>query len=134
MPSWPEGLPDDMFLGLTQQSQDGVVRTAMDAGPPTRRQRYTAVTQNLDVPLVLTGAQRRIFDSWFDAQLLGGAVAFDWESPETDGITYSFAFRAPPNWNLRKGGTAAQRVWSTILQLERQPAGRLAGSADVTPP
>lgn len=121
MPSWPDGLPEDMFLGLTLQEQDSVLRTPMDAGPPSRRQRFTATTAALDVPLVLNGAQKLIFDAWFETELLGGAVAFDWESPETDGTGHTFAFRSPPQWRLMKGGTVAQRVWQTTLQLERQP-------------
>ena len=120
MASWPASLPQDQFLRMTDQIQDTVLRTPMDAGPPTRRNRYTAVVRNVDVRLVLNGTQRQAFDTFYKTTLGNGALAFDWEDPVTD-ATVSFAFRGPATWTLIRGGTGATRIWETQLQLEIQP-------------
>lgn len=120
MAVWPPSLPQDQFLGLTEQDQDAVARTQMDAGPPTRRTRFTAITRAVQVPLIVTGTQRQAFDTFYRTTLEHGAQAFDWEDPTTD-ATVSFAFRSPPKWSLLKGGTPATRVWQTQLDLEIQP-------------
>lgn len=120
MPAWPASLPQDQFLGLTDQDVDAVIRTEMDAGPPSRRRRYTAVIRNVSVQLIVTGAQRQTFDTFFRTTIAGGATAFDWEDPVTD-ATVSFAFRSPPRWRLRAGGNINDRVWDTTLELEIQP-------------
>lgn len=121
MPTWPATLPQDAFIGTTDQQQDSVARTTMDAGPPSRRSRFTATTRAIDVPMILTGTQRAAFDAFFRDDLALGALAFDWEDPATD-ATVSFAFRSPPKWILRRGGpTPAERIFETQLELEIQP-------------
>lgn len=121
MATWPASLPQKQFIGLTEQDQDAVLRTPMDAGPPTRRNRFTAVARDVDVPLVINGTQKATFDTFFRTTLSHGATAFDWEDP-TDDSTVSFAFRSSPKWNLVRGGsTTATRIWTTTLQLEIQP-------------
>lgn len=120
MPSWPATLPQQ-FIGLTDQIQDPVLRTPMDAGPPTRRKRYTSVTRKVVVPIILTGAQRQTFDTFFNTTLEYGSLAFDWEDPVTDS-TVSMAFLEPPTWRLRGGsGTPNTRTWETTMMLEIQP-------------
>lgn len=125
-PTWPATLPQEQFLGLTDRRQDTILRTQMDAGPPSRRQRVTAFTRDVSVPLVLRGSQREDFEAWFEADLLGGAVAFEWTDPRDDSVK-TFAFRAMPSWGLTRGGSAGttsehERVWKTTLELEIQPA------------
>lgn len=115
MPIWPASLPQDQFLGLTEQDQDSVLRTQFDAGPPSRRQRFTAITRDVDVPIVLSNAERATFDTFLRTTLAGGALAFDWEDPVTD-ATVSFAFRRQPKWTL-----FGNRHWRTTLELEVQP-------------
>lgn len=120
MATWPAQLPQDQFLNLTDQQQDSVLRTNMETGPPSRRARFTAVTRAVDVPIMMTGDQRAVFDDFYRDDLAFGALAFDWEDPSTD-ATVSFAFRSPPKWTLRRGGLPAARIWQSSLELEIQP-------------
>jgi len=120
MTAWPASLPQKQFLGLSTQDEDAVIRTQMDTGPPTRRNRFTAITQTVDVSITLRGDQKQTFDTFFRDTLKNGAFAFDWEDPTTD-ATISFAFRSPPTWTLPRGGTPDTRVWEATLNLQVQP-------------
>ncbi len=121
MPTWPAGLPQLPFAGATMQDKDSVLRTQMDSGRPSRRNRFTTHMQDVAYPMVLTGAEKVIFDLFFRSTLSNGALAFDW-TDLTDDTTISLAFAAPPAWALI-GGAAdpAERHWSAVLSLEVQP-------------
>lgn len=119
MSTWPASLPQQL-IGTTEQDQDAVLRTGMDAGPPSRRNRYTARVTQVRVPMILTGTQKQAFDTFYRDTLKNGALSFDWEDPTTD-ETVSFAFRSPPTWRLIRGGLPAARVWDGELDLEIQP-------------
>ena len=120
MASWPATLPQKQFIGLSDQALDAVARTSMDSGPPSRRNRFTAVPRQVKVRIVLTGAQRQTFDSFFASTLSNGALSFDWEDPVTD-ASVSFVFRGPPKWTLTRGGTPDKRHWEADLDMEIQP-------------
>lgn len=120
MPAWPDTLPPLPGLGVTLRRQDAVSRSAMDAGPPTRRNRFTAVARPVSFPITLTGAQLQVFEGFFATTLANGALSFDWVDPVTSG-SVSLAFTAPPEWALVKGGDAANRLWRAALALEIQP-------------
>lgn len=125
MTTWPATLPQKQFVGLTVKADDAVLRSPMDAGPPSRRNRFTAVTKSVKVPLVLNGTQKQTFDTFFETTLQNGALEFDWEDPTTD-ATVAFAFKSPPEWSLTRGGDGtgtptAGRIWRTVLDLEIQP-------------
>ena len=120
MTVWPGTLPQKQFLGMTETDVDAVVRTPMDSGPPSRRNRFAANMRFVRAPIVLTGAQKQTFDTFFRTTLKNGSLEFDWEDPTTD-ATVSFAFRGPPSWALISGGDVNSRKWSGVLSLEIQP-------------
>ena len=120
MTAWPASLPQNQFLGMTEQDIDARVVSPNDSGPPSRRNRFNARLTSVSTPIVLTGTQKQTFDTFYRTTLLNGASAFDWEDPTTD-ATVSFAFKTPPRWALVRGGTAATRIWSATLELEIQP-------------
>lgn len=121
MPIWPASLPQELLPdGITVRDDDAVLRTPMDAGPPTRRNRFTAVTRRLTGGIVLTGTEKQAFDIFYRDDLANGAVAFDWTDPVT-GSTISVAFREPPEFALVAPGPAGERVWQAQLQMEVQP-------------
>ncbi len=121
MPTWPASLPQLPFAGVTAADADAVVRSPMDSGPPTRRNRFTSHMQNVKMPMVLDGDEKVIFDTFFRSTLGNGALAFDWVDL-VDGSTVSMAFASPPSWALIGGASAPDdRVWSTVLELEIQP-------------
>ncbi len=121
MPAWPISLPQLPFDGVAAQDVDAVARSQMDTGPASRRNRFTAHTQRLSMPMVLTGAERKEFDFFFRNDLNNGAFAFDWTDPVDDTVV-SMAFTAPVQWVLRAAAAdPAERGWTGVLSLEVQP-------------
>ncbi|NIU01079.1 MAG: hypothetical protein GWN01_09185 [Nitrosopumilaceae archaeon] len=120
MPTWPGSLPQKQFAGLEDKDTPAVLRTPMDTGPSTRRNRFTAVKREVTVPLILDGTDRQTFDNFFRSTLKNGTLSFDWEDPVTDS-TVTFAFLGPPRWTLVAGGSTSNRLWETTLNLEIQP-------------
>ena len=120
MSNWPASLPQTAFLGASIGDDDSRLVTGMDAGPSTRRNRFTAIKQSFNAPIVLTGTQLATFNTFYRTTLNNGADAFDWKDP-TDDSTVSIAFKAPPVWTAIKPGASADRLWQSTLSLEIQP-------------
>lgn len=121
MPTWPLSLPPLPLIGATTQDDDAVLRTAMEAGPPSRRRRFTAITQSLGFPMVMDGAQLAAFKSFYRSTLANGALAFDWIDP-TDDAVVSIAFKSPPQWALiANNDDPVKRGWRANFELEIQP-------------
>lgn len=121
MPTWPAGLPQDALVGVTVKPDDSVLRTPMDSGPPTTRNRFTAITKSMNVPLFLTGAEVATLETFFHTTLKNGALSFDWKDPRTD-ATVSMKFKEPPNFGGMVGDdTVNDRLWGVDLSLEILP-------------
>jgi len=120
MTNWHVSLPQTAFIGLTDEREDARLRTGMDAGPAKMRKRHTAAVRNIAVPLVLTGAQRVIYDTFYITTLQEGTLPFDWKDPVDDSVI-SFRFVKPAKFEAIVGGAAAVRKWQTTLSLEILP-------------
>jgi hypothetical protein len=120
MVAWPATLPQSPFLAVREARQPAVVRSAMDAGPPKVRRRYTAAVRNLDVAMFLDGTQKATFDTFFNTTLAEGSLPFDWTDP-VSGNTVSMRFREPAAWAQVRAGTVANRLWRADLPLEVLP-------------
>ena len=121
MPTWPLDLPALPFAGVSMKDDDAVLRTPMDAGPQSRRNRFTAITKTFPAPMVLDGAELVAFNFFYRSTLKNGALAFDWTDPAADEVV-SIAFKEPPQWSLFAGDAdPAKRGWKAILSLEIQP-------------
>ena len=120
MVAWPPTLPQKQFLGLRDERQSGRLRTSMDTGPAKQRRRFTAATRNIGVPIVLDGAQRQTFDTFFITTLEEGVLSFDWEDP-VDDTTISMRFISFPPFELISGGIPDERMWQAVMTLEILP-------------
>ncbi|HLS19390.1 MAG TPA: hypothetical protein VK090_06235 [Paracoccaceae bacterium] len=122
IPVWPASLPQaPLVAGLTIGDDDAVLRTSMDAGPATRRNRFTAITQSAGASILLTGAQLATFNAFYRDTLHNGTFSFEWTHPGT-GQTVSYAFKGPVKFSLvRPDGDPAERLWQGTLDLEVQP-------------
>lgn len=95
-PVWPPSLPQVLEIdGYSERFPDVVKRTAMETGPAKRRRRFTAAPVPIRGKVTLTAAQRAALRTWFDTDLQGGALSFDWTHPVT-GAAATYAFVAPP--------------------------------------
>ena len=121
MADWPPELPDLQLLGLTEERQDGRLRSQMDTGQPKVRRRFTAVVRRFQIPTLLTGEQKIVFDDFYATILLEGSLPFTWEDPVTDAVR-NFQFIEPPTFRLDLGNpNPDRRLWSTTLALELLP-------------
>jgi hypothetical protein len=99
---WPTDLPQYVLeQGFSESEPDQLLVTAMEAGSPKTRRRYTAANPPFTLSVAMTAAQRVIFKDWFDIDLRGGSLPFTWVHPITrDAATYMF--RKPvPKWSVR---------------------------------
>lgn len=117
MSNWPAGLPQTAFLGTKIGDDDSRQISAMDAGPALMRRRFTAYTQSCEVPIILTGAQYVIFNTFYRTTLSQGVNTFTWKNP-VDDSSVTFRFKTPPKWTSIKSGAAADRMWQSTLDLE----------------
>jgi hypothetical protein len=121
MPTWPATLPQLGQIGAGYKPQDAVARSRMDAGPPSRRNRFTAITKDVNYQMPLTGVQAAILEDFHENTLRNGALSFDWISP-LDGSAVQIAFKSPPEFSVRIGGPDPdKRLWVVTLSLEIQP-------------
>lgn len=84
MASWPGTLPGLNADGYSEEDEDGLIRTQMDAGPEFRRRRFTAVPTKISDTLILTDAQVDTLLAFYRATLSGGSLSFTWEHPRTE--------------------------------------------------
>lgn len=121
MATWPATLPQFGQLGAQIAADDSVVRSSMDSGPPSRRNRFTAITKSVSYTMLLTGEQVTTLDDFFHDTLRNGALAFDWTDPRTD-ATVTIAFKKPPAYTgLAGSAVPVDRKWSVEMSLEIQP-------------
>ncbi|KKM24795.1 hypothetical protein LCGC14_1601510 [marine sediment metagenome] len=120
MVAWPATLPQSPYLKVTETRQSATLRSAMDAGPPKVRRRFTAAVRHIDVVMFLTGPQKTTFDTFFNTTISEGAVSFDWTDPISGG-TVSMRFREPPAWTQVRAGTVANKLWQAVFALEILP-------------
>jgi hypothetical protein len=120
MSNWPAELPQKQFLGTTIQDDESRIIQTMDAGPASVRNRFTAITQSVNCPIVLTGAQRAIFNTFYRTTLNHGTNSFTWTDPTTD-QSVTFRFKRPPTWQAISPGSVNNRIWRSNLELEILP-------------
>lgn len=121
MATWPSTLPNEPFTELQGQPADNRLRTDMDAGPTKMRRRYTAkrIFYN-NVEMYLDGDQLQTLQDFYNNDLNGGTLKFDWDDP-VDGTTVQFRFRSPYQYVITAGGTTSKRVYLVTMQLEQMP-------------
>lgn len=117
MLTWPSTLPQQPLIkDYTEEPQSQVIRTGMDAGPKKTRRRFTAAP--VDVPplqYIMTPEQKIIFESWFNNDIQGGSLPFDWPRPRSG--TASVMIVGEPPYRFQTFG----RNWMLTVSLEIQP-------------
>lgn len=119
MAVWPATLPK-FSIEITEDRQDGAIRTPMDTGPSKVRRRFSAVSRYMTTQLLLTAEQRATFDTFFADTLGEGSLSFDYADPK-DGSTVQMRFTLPPRFNSGGGYGGVVSVWIASLSLEILP-------------
>lgn len=121
MVAWPGSLPQYAYLPVTETRQKAMIRSSMETGPPKVRARFTSAVRHLDFDMILDGAQKATFDTFFNTTISEGATVFDFPDPVSDN-TIEVRFREPVSWNqIRAGAAAADRAWRGKMKLEVLP-------------
>lgn len=121
MAVWPTTLPGLGQTGAKISADDSVLRSPMDAGPPSRRNRFRAITKSVSYTMTLSGDQVAVLDTFYHSTLRNGALSFDWKDPRTDAAAV-IAFKSPPEYTAISGAPDPEdRLWLASLSLEIQP-------------
>lgn len=114
--TWPVSLPQKpLQKGYSEQQDDNLLRSQVDAGPVMTRPRYTTTTINFTFQMVLTNMQSQILEAFFSNDLSYGSLKFDWVHPRT-GATGEFRFLSPPKHTARDNN-----YWMSTMQVELLP-------------
>lgn len=119
MPSWPGTLPQFVFVqGFEESLADVAQRTSMDAGPAKTRRRFTSGVRSFRVTIPMTTAEVAIFEDFFDDDLAGGTLSFDWVHPRTQAAaTLRIVTPPPPRIVPEPGAT----TWTVSFPFEILP-------------
>jgi hypothetical protein len=116
MATWPGSLPQTPLLqGFSQQLEDNLLRTEMDAGKDKVRRRFTAGIMPVKISMVLATAQKDILITFFDTTVTGGADEFDWDDHLNGGVV-QYRFLSPSSFRRLSGA-----YWSADMELEIVP-------------
>lgn len=119
MAVWPAELPQDPDASTYAEApQSQVIRSQMDAGPAKQRRRFSAATRSVTIRYLMSLAQTRIFEEWFEHELSGGALAFDWP-PGRQLAAVGARIVGDPPYQLTPAGSGLW--WYVTLQLEVLP-------------
>jgi len=112
---WPETLPQILLLeGFAASPRDSVIRSQMEYGPAKVRRRTTSGPRPIQGNLILTVDQFATFRGFYEDDLLGGSLRFDWVEPET-GDPVEMRFQEAPSW------IRVEQFYNVSLSLEILP-------------
>ena len=84
MATWPINLPQRIARdGFREVPKSQVIRSETDSGAPKQRRRFSATITTFSVVINLTDTEVTTFETFFETQLLGGSMSFDWVHPRT---------------------------------------------------
>jgi len=117
MATWPLTLPTAPETpGYSETAPNTLIRTAMDAGPPKVRQRFTAGVRPITLSWLLTREQVNTLDLFYVSTLRGGSLFFDGLAHPRTGALVNFRFVAPPQYVA-----LGPDVWRATTQMEIIP-------------
>lgn len=83
--TWPSELPRPLRDRYQAQATDPRLKRAQDAPIPGYRKQYSQVAQGVQLSLVLSRAQKAVFDSFYRDACGFGTTPFRMPDPVTDG-------------------------------------------------
>lgn len=120
-PTWPSSLPGLNVEGYSEEPEEGVLRTSVDAGPDFTRRRVTAVPTRIQDTLYLTGTQVATLRAFHRDTLAMGSRVFAWDHPRT-GDAVTIRFLRAPSIVAEAGGTDGNHdFWAMQISIEVMP-------------
>lgn len=116
MPSWPGTLPTHVLVqGYGETPPKLTIESAMEAGPPATRRRFTAGERPIRCRIALTTAQKVTLEAFFEDTLKSGSIPFDWVHPVTRAACV-MRLAAPPAFTAESSAS-----FLADLELRVQP-------------
>jgi len=117
MADWPSTIPQELSVaGYGEAAPDTTIRSSMDAGPAKVRRRATCAVRPVSGKMVMTAAELDTFREFYDDDILGGSLRFNWVDPLDGTTAVEMRFTAPPSWSA-----FGQDGWEVSMQLEILP-------------
>lgn len=121
---WPPTLAQVPLVESYQETEPVLtIRSAVDAGPPKVRRRFTAGIPTITAQYMLTRTQTQILSDFYVGPAAGGATIFEWPDPR-QGVAVRVRFRQPPRYDPEAAPPDGPR-WRTTIELEKLPPGVL---------
>lgn len=95
LPAWPSDLPRPTRRGYSARGQDGRRRRSFETGPPSYAGRFSSRARQVALEVIVTRAQKAVFDQFVDETTAGGSLPFTMPDPMTDGWALLDADGAP---------------------------------------
>lgn len=83
--TWPDTLPRPERKTWNLQPQDARRKRQHETGPPGYRRRFSSVAEFVTLSVVLTRAEKAVFDQFYRLECAQGAHLFWMPDPTTDG-------------------------------------------------
>lgn len=83
--TWPSEFPPPERDSWQMTRQDARRRRQSETGPPSFRRRFSSAARLVSMSLVLSRAQRSIFDNFYEHDCVDGTRMFRMPDPATDG-------------------------------------------------
>lgn len=117
MADWPSTIPQQLSVdGYGEAAPDTSIRSAMDAGPAKVRRRASCAVRPVTGKMVMTADELDDFREFYDEDVLGGTLRFNWVDPLDGTTAVEMRFTAPPTWSA-----FGQDCYEVGMQLEILP-------------
>lgn len=117
METWPATLPQTLLVeGYEEKLPDVNLRSAMEVGPAKVRRRVTAAVRPVTGQLIMTLAQIDIFKGFYNDDLLGGSLRFEWVDPYYEIAMVEMRFTEVPAFSPTDPG-----LYKVSMKLEILP-------------
>jgi hypothetical protein len=116
--NWPTTLPQSPISdGFSSVPQNNLIRSSKEAGPVKSRPRFTAVSDDVTLVVVVDSVQVQTLQNFYDSECAFGSLPFNWRNfklPTKPPCAYRF--KQPPEFQPMGGGW-----WRVPMNLERLP-------------
>lgn len=118
MANWPTTLPQSPISdGYSATPQDNTIRSNKEAGPQKVRPRFTAVSDTVNMSVIVDAQQSDLLQQFYDVDCVFGALPFNWRNfKKWNKPPCIYRWRQPPEFVPLGGG-----FWRVALQLDRLP-------------
>jgi hypothetical protein len=114
MATYPGTLPNPRAGTYSEQADNVVIRTQMEAGVDKVRQRFSSGVTNISFELFLSAAQVTTLDDFYRTTVKNGSLSFTYTHPRT-AASVTARFTKPISYDINDHGNYIASVEMEIL-------------------